>query len=70
MNDTNYISWVYKAMNFAFESLSTLWGEFGLSLVTFVVGIVTISAIYKYVLSPYLSGSGSDKARKKGGKGK
>lgn len=62
-------------MSKAYEWMSALFAAFGLELFLIVVGLVSLRAVFKYVLSPYLSGSGSDSvktskknSKKKGGK--
>lgn len=71
---SDFTELIYTSLGNGYNCLSALFQSFGLELVFVVVGLVSLRALFKYVLSPYLSGSGSDSVRtskknsKKGGK--
>lgn len=71
---SDFTELIYTALGNGYNWLSSLFQSFGLELILVVVGLVSLRSLFKYVLSPYLSGSGSDSAKtfkknsKKGGK--
>lgn len=59
------VSYIWICIEKVFEYLECLYSPFGLSFITLALGAAMITALFNYVLSPYLTGSGSDKANKK-----
>lgn len=63
------ISLIYRSIETGYNWLLTIGFSFRINLLVIFVSIVTISAVLKYVLSPYFTGS-SDSAKISKGKGK
>lgn len=60
---------IWTAIENGFVFLDNLFTSFGLSYVELALGFGILTAVFKYILSPYLSGSGSDSAKKQKRKG-
>lgn len=58
------INSLVEALINAYDWLSSIFSSVGIDVALIIVALVAISALYKFVLSPYISGS-SDKAVKK-----
>lgn len=61
---------IWTSIESGFGFLDNLFNSFGLSYVELALGFGILTAVFKYILSPYLSGSGSDSAKKSKAKGK
>lgn len=61
---------IWTSIESGFVFLDDLFKSFGLSYVELALGFGILTAVFKYILSPYLSGSGSDSAKKSKVKGK
>lgn len=63
-NDLTFIiDLIWNALVVSFEWLSSLLSSFGIDVVVFIVGMLSVMAVMKFVISPYLTGS-SDSAKK------
>lgn len=56
------VSMLYSALSTGYSWFEAICIKFGFFPVTLFLSIVTISAVFKFILSPYLTGS-SDSAK-------
>ena len=56
---------LWTSIDAVFDFLDKIFSSVGLGFLEFIVGIAILYALFKYILSPYLSGSGSSDTAKK-----